>query len=110
MEKRREIGKDLFETMKTIDYQDLAICAAGIRSMSNAPSTDQDEKNAEAHAASDWAVRVWFDAIALSLFLQGKIKISGGDVDDIAIHCERERLPIDTPVEFVKLLIAASEE
>jgi hypothetical protein len=110
MDQRYDMAKEIWLTMKAIDYQTLAICAAAIRSMSNAPSTDQDEKDAEACAASDWAVRVWFDALTLSLFLQGKIKVSGSDINSIVCHIDKHRLPADSPPAFVELLTYVSEE
>ncbi len=110
MDQRYDMAKAIWLTMKAIDYQTLAICGAGIRSMSNAPSTDQAAKNAEAHAASDWAVCVWFEALALSLFLQGKIKISGNDANGVVYHFEKHRLPADAPQAFVNLLTYVSEE
>jgi hypothetical protein len=102
-EQRETLGQELWLALQSMDYESLAACAAVVRSKGSL-SQDLAVRSAEVKAAMDWACRVWFESHCLALYLRGFLTVSGSDPEDLSIHCDLGKLPVDTPPEFGKLM------
>jgi hypothetical protein len=95
-----------------IDVETLAICAAMVSLKGGQCHNDNlahPEEQGEFNPVTEWAMRIWFDCITLSLFLAGHLKVQGVSADNMRLFADIDDLIELVPPAFVTIFKMAAK-